>query len=254
MSMDVAEIESFYQRAEGMFVAGLLHQDLELLQTIWTEKDAHQRAPIDKIAVGFPFSLLESHHLPAVLMPAETGALAWGGTEGIAVASIDSAAWPLATEMCDRMIILHALELVRDPQGFLDEAWRCLRGSGELVLIVPHRRGFWARSDKTPFGQGRPFSRRQIRRQLDQAGFEVAELKPSLFIPAFGLGLPNGVRHKVNRLGRYIWPMFGGVLIIRAIKKLYSPHQQTNPALRHRVRQFIVRQPAGAVSPKNRHE
>ncbi|MEC7246217.1 MAG: hypothetical protein VXW06_04720, partial [Pseudomonadota bacterium] len=80
MSMDVAEIESFYQRAEGVFVAGLLHQDLELLQTIWTEKDAHQRAPIDKIAVGFPFSLLESHHLPAVLMPAETGALAWGGT------------------------------------------------------------------------------------------------------------------------------------------------------------------------------
>ena len=66
--------------------------------------------------------------------------------------------------------------------------------------------------------------------------------------------LPNGVRHRINRLGRYIWPMFGGVLIIRAIKKLYSPHQQTNPALRHRVRQFIVRQPAGAVSPKNRHE
>ena len=46
--------------------------------------------------------------------------------------------------------------LLRDQQGFLDEAWRCLRGSGELVLIVPHRRGFWARSDKTPFGGGVP--------------------------------------------------------------------------------------------------
>ena len=54
MSMDVAEID-FYQRAEGVFVASLLHQDLELLQTIWTEKDARQSAPIDKIAVGFPF-------------------------------------------------------------------------------------------------------------------------------------------------------------------------------------------------------
>ncbi len=254
MSMDVAEIESFYQRPEGMFIADLLYQDLGLLQTIWTQMAESGGAPLDKIAVGFPFALLESHHLPAVLMPAETGALAWSGADGIAVASIDSAAWPLATEMCDRMIILHALEHVRDQQGFLDEAWRCLRGSGELILIVPHRRGFWARSDKTPFGQGHPFSRRQIRRQLDQAGFEVAELKPSLFIPAFGLSLTNGVRHRINRLGRYIWPMFGGVLIIRAIKKLYSPHQQANPALRHRVRQFIVRQPAGAISPKNRHE
>ena len=55
MSMDVAEIESFYQRAEGVFVASLLHQDLELLQTIWTEKDAQQRAPTDKSRLAFPF-------------------------------------------------------------------------------------------------------------------------------------------------------------------------------------------------------
>ena len=66
MSMDVAEIESFYQRPEGMFIADLLYQDLGLLQTIWTQMAESGGAPLDKIAVGFPFALLESHHLPAV--------------------------------------------------------------------------------------------------------------------------------------------------------------------------------------------
>ena len=113
-------------------------------------------------------------------------------------------------------------------------------GQCELALIVPHRRGFLARTEKA-LGQGRPFSRRQIIRQLEQAGFEVAASRPSLCLPSFALGLPNGVRVKLNRLGRFIWPMFGGVLMIRATKKLYSPYQQANPALRHRVRQFIVR-------------
>jgi len=256
MSVDVAEIEAFYRRPDGLVVAQLLRQDLQRLETIWTNPKAASALATQQeaVAVGFPFALLAQEALPAVLMPAETGALAWPGSDGVTVASIDSAAWPLATEMCNHIFALHALEHVRDQQGFLDEAWRCLRSSGELVLIVPHRRGLWAHADKTPFGQGRPFSRRQIVRQLEQAGFEVTIVKPSLFVPAFGLRLPSSIRHRLNRLGQFVWPMFGGVLIIRAIKKLYSPHQVANPALRHRVRQFIVRQPAGAVSPKNRHE
>ena len=194
MSVDVAEIEAFYGRPEGAFVSMLLHQDLQQMQTIWTDPQhgAASAGQIEKVAVGFPFALLETAALPAVLMPAETGALAWQGPAGITVASIDSAAWPLASEMCDRILVIHALEHVRDQQGFLDEAWRCLRGSGELALIVPHRRGFLARTEKTPFGQGRPFSRRQIIRQLEQAGLEVAASRPSLCMPALRWGCQMG--------------------------------------------------------------
>ncbi len=256
MSFDVAEIEAYYSNSDGLVVGEILRRDLHRLETIWTNPKALSALATQQeaVAVGFPFALLAHEALPAVLMPAETGALAWPGRDGVMVASIDSAAWPLATEMCNHILALHALEHVRDQQGFLDEAWRCLRSSGELVLIVSHRLGLWAHADKTPFGQGRPFSRRQIIRQLKQAGFEVAIVKPSLFVPAFGLRLPSLMRHRLNWLGRFIWPMFGGVLIIRAIKKLYSPNRVANPALRHRVRQFIVRKPAGAISPKNRHQ
>ena len=122
MSVDVAEIEAFYGRPEGMFVSMLLREDLQHMQTIWTDKQLSAAAAkqIEKVAVGFPFALLETAALPAVLMPAETGALAWQGQTGITVASIDSAAWPLASEMCERILVIHALEHVRDQQGFLD--------------------------------------------------------------------------------------------------------------------------------------
>ena len=50
-------------------------------------------------------------------------------------------------------------------------------------------------------------------------------------------------------IGRIGWAMFGGVLILVAKKRLYSSHHQTGRVLRQEVRQFMLRQPAGAVTP-----
>ena len=60
------------------------------MQTIWTDHQhgAASAGQIEKVAVGFPFALLETAALPAVLMPAETGACL-AGPAGITVASID---------------------------------------------------------------------------------------------------------------------------------------------------------------------
>ena len=38
----------------------------------------------------------------------------------------------------------------------------CSAAGGRLLIVVPNRRGVWARSDTTPFGHGRPYSRSQI--------------------------------------------------------------------------------------------
>ena len=67
MSVDVAEIEAFYGRPEGAFVSMLLHQDLQQMQTIWTDPQhgATYAGQIEKVAVGFPFALLETAALPA---------------------------------------------------------------------------------------------------------------------------------------------------------------------------------------------
>ena len=48
------------------------------------------------------------------------------------------------------------------------------------MIIVPNRRGVWARSDISPFGHGRPYSRPQLSRLLQQAEFEQFEVKQLL--------------------------------------------------------------------------
>ena len=72
MSVDVAEIEAFYRRPDGLVVAQLLRQDLQRLETIWTNLKAASALATQQeaVAVGFPFALLAQEALPAVLMRA----------------------------------------------------------------------------------------------------------------------------------------------------------------------------------------
>ena len=46
-----------------------------------------------------------------------------------------------------------------------------LAPGGRLVIVVPNRRGVWARFEHTPFGNGRPFSRGQLTSLLREANF-----------------------------------------------------------------------------------
>ncbi len=48
------------------------------------------------------------------------------------------------------------------PKELLREVWRVLAPSGRMMAIIPNRRGVWTRTDTTPFGHGRPYSRSQI--------------------------------------------------------------------------------------------
>ena len=50
----------------------------------------------------------------------------------------------------------------RNPRELLREMWRVLAPNGRLLIVVPNRRGLWARVDTTPFGYGSPFSRSQL--------------------------------------------------------------------------------------------
>ena len=250
MSWDITDTDNYYRTPEGQLVADILVADLTGLQ------GARATGPdLDKseqLAIGYPFPLIPEGDCPPVFMLSETGVLSWTGNSGVITACIDSISWPCATDMFDQIFISHALEHVSDKSAFLAEVWRSLKGEGEVVFVVPHRRSLWARADKTPFGQGTPFSRRQLKLALDQAGFDQIVIKHSLYMPPFGRRLPVAMRRRLHHMGRVGWAMFGGVLLATAKKRLYSAHQQPSHALRRKVRQFMVRQPAGAVTPLRR--
>ena len=66
---------------------------------------------------------------------------------------------------------MHVLETSEYPSMMLDEALRVLGPCGKALFIVPNRAGFWCRSDKTPFGYGRPYSIGQLEAQLRSQSF-----------------------------------------------------------------------------------
>ncbi len=69
-----------------------------------------------------------------------------------------------------------------------------LAPGGRLVIVVPNRRGVWARFEHTPFGTGRPFSRGQLTELLRETNFTPGAWTDGAVLPAvaapLGAALP----------------------------------------------------------------
>src|ERR1700682_4959317 len=96
---------------------------------------------------------------------------------------VDEFSLPLPDAAVDRILLVHALEMSDDPEGLLREVWRVLAPSGRVMAVIPNRRGVWTRTDNTPFGHGRPYSRSQITQLLRQTWFTPTAWGEALFMP-----------------------------------------------------------------------
>ena len=132
-------------------------------------------------------------------------------------AQVDRAALPLLPSSLDALFVIHALEDIEaSPALLLDEAWRVLKSSGRLVMVIPHRGSVWASREHTPFGHGQPYSVNQLRSLVKEQGFEVARIHQALLAPPFRFYRRFALL--VERLPN----LFGGVLIVDAYKMVYS--------------------------------
>ena len=237
----VTDTDNFYQSAFGQHISGLLSREIELCDREWMAP----AASLVRLAIGYPFCIKGLWPVSATLMPAEVGALSWPDEDGASVACIDEGQWPIESEFADRLLICHALEHSGDALGLLTEAHRVLAGNGRVIIIVPNRRGFWARSERNPFGHGTPFSRRQLCRLLEQAGFQPVQRRYALFVPPFADSLPRRLQMRIDSLGRILWGVLGGVLMVEAVKVVYAPSTMQVKSFAKPARPFIVVRPAG---------
>ena len=127
----------------------------------------------------------------------------------------------------------------------LREVWRVLASGGRLLVVVPNRRGLWARMDTTPFGYGRPYSRSQIIQLLRETWFTPTGWSEALFVPPIGRGWFLRFAPAWERTGSTVFTPFAGVHIVEASKQVYRPI----PARRERVRLVPALEPALAPSP-----
>jgi hypothetical protein len=98
-----------------------------------------------------------------------------------------------------------------------------LAPEGRILIVVPNRRGVWARLDTTPFGTGRPYSRSQLEALLVQSLFTPIEWDSALHLPPFDRRILLRSAAAWERFGSRAWPAFAGVLIVEARKETMAP-------------------------------
>lgn len=234
--MDVIDLRAFYNGRLGIVARRLLNN---AIRARWPDARG-QRV----LGMGYPTPYLglfrESCERCIAFMPAAQGVMKWPTARPTLAALVDEQNLPLPDALMDRILIVHALEMSDNPEGLLREMWRVLAPSGRLLLVVPNRRGIWTRTDATPFGHGRPYSRKQIADLLRQTWFTPSHWSEALFMPPIEAGLLLGSAAAWERAGGAMSLPFAGVHLVEATKQVY----RGVPVRRERTRLVPSLQPA----------
>lgn len=216
MRVDVLALQRFYASRLGQVARGAAARRLE---TLWPSN-----AGLDVLGVGYAGPLLEPWRATArravSFMPEAQGAERWPADGASAVVLGDELRLPFSDSVFDRALLVHAIEEATAPRQFLREIWRVMAPEGRLVVIAANRAGLWALGDGTPFGSGRPYSRRQLGRLLAEAMFEPTASAVALHALPWGWAGP--LADGLESAGRLIRSPFGGIVMMEAVKRLYA--------------------------------
>jgi SAM-dependent methyltransferase len=219
MQLDVSDLRDFYAAPLGQAVRRLL---THRIRARW-----RGRGGATLIGLGYAAPYLgafrgESRCIGA-LMPEGQGALVWPKIGPTQTVLVQEDRLPLPDGSVDRLLAVHCLEMAERVRPLLREIWRVLSPEGRLMMVVPNRRGVWARLDNTPFGQGRPYSRRQLEELLIEALFTPLDCGGALYMPPLGRRMLLRSATAWERVGAAVSPAFSGVIIAEARKELIAP-------------------------------
>ena len=218
MYSDAIDLRDFYDSALGQVARRMIRRRLRQL---WP--DARGRTVLG-LGYATPFLrpwLGEAERVIS-LMPARQGVAHWprGGRNVVALA--EETMLPLADMSVDRVMLVHAAEATENVRGLMREIWRVLAGNGRLMVVVPNRRGIWARVERTPFGQGRPYSAGQLSTMLREHLFVPERAAHALFIPPVRWPFLLTAAPAWENIGGRWFSGFSGVVMIEASKQLYQ--------------------------------
>lgn len=218
MYTDVVDLRDFYETSLGQVATRMLRRRL---RQIWPDV-----AGLRLIGLGYaspylrPF-LGEAERVLA-FMPAAQGVLHWPKEGPNTTTLVDEAELPLQDSSIDRILLVHALECSEQVRPLLAECWRVLAGGGRLVVVVPNRRGIWARLDRTPFGAGHPYTPTQLSKLLRDAAFTPVRASAALFIPPTASRMVLSAAGAWESVGERWFTTFAGVVMTEATKQIYA--------------------------------
>ncbi|MDZ4761356.1 MAG: methyltransferase domain-containing protein [Alphaproteobacteria bacterium] len=244
MRVDIDRLRAFYASPLGRMAEEAMARRVE---TLWPDANG-----LDVLGYGHADGLLEPFRAGARRVisaaPETQGAVRWPAQGKTSSVLVDEERLPFKDALFDRLIIRHGLEEAEGPRRLLREFWRVAAPEARILVIVAHRRGLWARAESTPFGHGRPYTRVQLYRLLEDAMFKPTASARALYAPPIGWGLITSGGDAWERIGRFAWGGFGGVLLIEAVKRLYI--EPGGKAVRVR-RAVKATAPQGATMARN---
>lgn len=240
MYQDVVELRAFYQTPLGRITARLVRNQIALL---WPNING-----MDIMGLGYATPYLDifrgkADHVISI-MPAPQGVIRWprhnGKSEsdrkhrykGNLTALAHEGNLPLKDAAIDRILMVHMLEHTEKSRYLLREIWRTLAPGGRVIVVVPNRLGFWARTDRTPFGHGKPFSVSQVRQLLSDNMLTPTRTISALHTPPFKSRSLISLMTSLEGPGQRWWHNLAGALIVEAEKQIYA----TGPKIKKRQR------------------
>ena len=220
MRPDIVNLRQFYSSRLGHKVKRRLRR---IMRSYWPEGDG-----LHVVGIGYPNQLLPLPHAqgPATrilaLMPVAQGAIYWP-VEGANHSVLgDEMRPPFSPSSLHRVLMLHGFEHVNAPDELLRIWWQLLVPGGRLMLMVPNRRGLWARFGATPFATGTPYTISTLKKLLGDAGFTLRDTRSALFAPPSSHPFWLAVFSTFEALGSAFFPGIGGVYVIEAEKQIYA--------------------------------
>jgi len=221
MRESVLRLEQFYASPMGQAARDMASRRL---QTLWSDL-----AGRNVLGFGYCAPYLDPYAPGAnrvvLAMPAEQGALAHTGQRGVNACLTDEEVLPFTDATFDTVLCVHGVEEAANLPRLMSELWRVCRPEGRIVIIASNRAGLWARSEKSPFGAGRPFSRAQLRQAMRRVGFQPTVWAGALYAPPLKLFTKGSLLLGAERFGEMVTPGLSGLILVEGIKRLYiEPH------------------------------
>lgn len=247
MRVEVGRLKAFYGSPLGKAAYEMI---LRRIEAIWPHAD-----DLDVLSFGYGQEFLNTYSQDTrraiCAAPAAQGAVCWPSSEECSTTLVEEDHLPFADAVFDRILVIHGLEDTDNPDRLLRELWRVAAPEARILMVAANRSGLWAQAENTPFGHGRPYTKKQLNGLLQTAMFQPTAWTKALYAPPVALKFVTSAADAWEKTGEIAWRGFGGVLMVEAVKQLYIDPQIPSGAREHRKR----RAPVNVISPEtSRHK
>ncbi len=219
MFRNAYDFKAFYKTRQGQKVCSVLQERIE---KIWPELKGLSVCGMGYALPYLDMMLDQGAERIFSVMPQALGVHHWPEEGKNLVSLSHESALPFAMASVDRVLMVHGLEYTERLHESLNEIWRILKPNGKMLLVVTNRKGYWAKADWSPFGQGTPYSINQLGQDLREHMFVVERIEEALFMPAFKNSMAGRVASSFEKIGPHILPFIAGVHMVEVTKQLYA--------------------------------